>query len=117
MGRTPMLPSSLIDRICERLRDDWRRTGIGDLDRTPRDRRNFGGLLGGQQATFGALGSLLGSFGGGMAKRPDPPPLPPLSPASAAALDKTEKKLGFPLPPGVRQLYEIADGGFGPWDG
>lgn len=43
-------------------------------------------------------------------------PLP--SPATADALDGAEARLGFALPPALRQLYgEVADGGFGPGTG
>jgi hypothetical protein len=112
------LPPDLLARIRARLADDWRRTGVGDLDRTPCDRRRLPGLPGGQQPEMAALGSLLAGLGGGVAQRPAPPPLPPLVPVPSAALAKADAKLGFALPVGVRQLYgEIADGGFGPWGG
>jgi cell wall assembly regulator SMI1 len=115
---TGELPRDLLARIRARLADDWRRTGVGDFERTPRERRRLPGFLGDQQPGVAALGSLLGSLGGGMARRQAPPPLPPLAPVGAAALAKAETKLGFVLPIEVRQLYgEVADGGFGPWGG
>jgi SMI1/KNR4 family protein SUKH-1 len=40
------------------------------------------------------------------------------SPADAATLDRTERELGFPLPPTLRRIYaEVGNGGFGPGSG
>jgi SMI1/KNR4 family protein SUKH-1 len=39
-------------------------------------------------------------------------------PASSEALDEAEHIIGYPLPPLLRRLYaEVANGGFGPFDG
>ena len=43
-------------------------------------------------------------------------PLPP--PATPESFERAERRLGFALPPALRQLYaEVADGGFGPGSG
>ena len=39
------------------------------------------------------------------------------APATEAALGHADRQLGFPLPEPLRQLYRIADGGFGPGNG
>lgn len=45
----------------------------------------------------------------------EPPPYgePPEPPATADDIEASEEYLGFPLPPAVRELYEIANGGGG----
>jgi len=106
----------LIDRIKLRLEDDWRRTGAGDWQRTPRElrRRN--------DAPASPVGALLQTvldtaFDRAALHEPAKAP-PPVEPMSEKAIAKVEAQLGFRLPEALRQLYaEVTDGNFGPYFG
>ncbi len=109
----PKLSNELIERIRERLKDDWRRTGDGDWPRTPKERRRK------QEAptiVAGLMGAMLES-----AFSADPKSLEPLKtiePSTVQAVAKVEKSLGFALPDDLKQLYvDVGDGGFGPFNG
>lgn len=105
---------ALIARLRERAADPKRRTDAPQS-------LSFSGPGGTVTSMFGGMDSLLRAAGG-----VDPQaagfttdnttPLP--LPASAAVLEAAERKLGYPLPAGLRRLYlEVADGGFGPGGG
>ncbi len=106
------IDARLIERVRERIKDDWRRTGDGDWQRTPdelRPKRHSPSLA------AAMLTTLIDSL-------PSQPrqlePLKPIEPLGEKAVAKTEKTLGFRLPVQLRQLYlEVGDGGFGPWFG
>lgn len=106
------ISAELIERIRERLKDDWRRTGDGDWQRTP-------GELKRKWEAPSIAGALLHTLVNSLpAVPPDLEPLKTIEPLSERAVAKVEKDLGFALPPQLRQLYlEIGDGGFGPWFG
>lgn len=105
------LSSNLLGRIRDRLQDDWRRTGEGDWQRTPRDRRR-------RQDNPSLVGSLLQHVFDSAVDSPPDQPLKPLVRLSESAVAKVEKQLGFRLPRDLRQLYtEVADGNFGPFFG
>jgi hypothetical protein len=71
----------------------------------------LGGLLGGKQM-FASIGDQTFSFGA----KSEPTPAPP--PCAEAQVATAEAKLGFAIPPALRQFYlEVADGGVGPGDG
>jgi hypothetical protein len=79
----------------------------------------FGGGAGGGPAGFAVVGPGAGTAGGfvsfGGAGESAPAEIRPLM---TADLEAAEAKLGFALPPALRQAYlEIGDGGFGPGDG
>jgi hypothetical protein len=106
------LPQDLVERIRARLKDDWRRTGEGDWQRTPPERRR-------KQDNPTLVGSMLQSlFDSAVASKTPAEPLKPIEPMSDKAVAKIEKSLGFTLPPALRQLYlEVGDGNFGPYFG
>jgi hypothetical protein len=140
-GEYALLEEDLLQRVVERAADPDRRTHASgamarsqpfDLDAIARDleanphvddetksqldgmaRRVglFTGLLGGlgglRTASLGGPGFVIGFAGaGGKLGRP----------ASRPAIEQAEKSLRFPIPAPLRQLYELADGGFGPGD-
>jgi hypothetical protein len=126
------LPDALLDRLRQRVADPGRRidhrasrfqAGIAGLD--------LGQLFGQLRQAQADLGRIVAANQAGI---PDPEmtakaeeagvamstpvdaPLP--APAPAEALDRAEGRLGFALPPALRQLFgEVADGGFGPGTG
>jgi len=126
------LPDALLDRLRLRIADPVRRidqrpsrfqAGMMSLD--------LGQLFGQLRQAQADLGRIVAANEAGV---PDPAmtaqaeevgaamstpvetPLP--SPASAETLDRAEARLGFALPPALRQLHgEVADGGFGPGTG
>ena len=132
------LPLDLFQRIADRANDPMRRTAMAsaNANATPLD---LGSLMGDfrehappqAQGLLGALGKMLSMFGGtmpgftmmgpggpmsvggGMPSGPQPLAPPP----GEAALARAEAAIGRPLPDEVRQLYAIADGGFGPGEG
>jgi len=106
------LPENLIERIRARLRDEWRRTGEGDWQRTPPTLRR-------KHENPSLVGSMIQSiFDSGFANSAPAEPLKPIEPLGEAAVAKIEKTLGFRLPEDLRQLYrEVGDGNFGPFFG
>jgi hypothetical protein len=106
------ISAELLERIRERLKDDWRRTGDGDWQRTPQELKR-------KWEAPSIAGALLHSLVNSLPSAPvDLEPLKPIEPLSEKAVAKVEKDLGFSLPPQLRQMYlEIGDGGFGPWFG
>ena len=129
-----MISQEQFDRIAERAGDVRRRTFASgaeaaadpvDLDNLMADFEQHAppaakGLLG----MVGKLGGMLG-LEGMVAMGPDGPirfggeaPARELSAApDEARLAEAERRIGRPLPPEVRQLYAIGDGGFGPGGG
>ena len=129
-----MISQEQFDRIAERAGDVRRRTFASgaeaaadpvDLDNLMADFEQHAppaakGLLG----MVGKLGGMLG-LEGMVAMGPDGPirfggeaPAPDLSAApDEARLAEAERRIGRPLPPELRQLYAIGDGGFGPGGG
>jgi hypothetical protein len=112
VGMGDRLPEDLVERIGARLKDEWRRTGEGDWQRTPPALRR-------KHENPTLVGSMLQSiFDSTLANAAPAEPLKPIEPLSEAAVAKVEKSLGFPLPGDLRQLYrEIGDGNFGPFFG
>lgn len=105
------LSDGLIERIRRRLADDWRRTGEGDWQRTPPERRA-------RQDNPSIVGTLLQSIVDSALLSPPGEPLKPLAPLKDKDVAKAEASLGFRLPEALRKLYlEIADGNFGPYFG
>ena len=125
-----------LQRIAGRAGDVERRTyssGVEfnaqpvDFGRLTDDLRQHGapgaqGLLG----AFGKVAGMFGSLGGGVvAMGPDgpvrfggkPPSRQLAPPPGAEALARAETKIGRSLPDDLRDLYSIADGGFGPGGG
>jgi SMI1 / KNR4 family (SUKH-1) len=126
------LPDTLLERLRGRIADPAGRVdqrpsqfeaGIASLD--------LGQLFGQLRQAQANLGRIVAANQAGI---PDPdmtakaeeigvamstPIEAPLrSPATAEAIDRAEARLGFALPPAVRQIYgEVADGGFGPGTG
>ena len=133
----PDLPLDLFKRIADRANDPMRRTFMSgaeanaqplDLDGLTKDFKQHAPPQ--AQGLLGALGKMQSLFGGGMpgfmmmgpggmvrfgGKPAGPQPLRP--PPSEQELDAAAEAIGRPLPAEVRQLYAIADGGFGPGDG
>ena len=129
-----MISQEQFDRIAERAGDVRRRTFASgaeaaadpvDLDNLMADFEQHAppaakGLLG----MVGKLGGMLG-LEGMVAMGPDGPirfggeaPARELSAApDEARLAEAERRIGRPLPPELRQLYAIGDGGFGPGGG
>jgi len=108
-----MLADGLIERINQRIKDDWRRTGDGDWPRTPKELRR-------KQESPTIMAGLVGSMIEGIlafdAKNLEP--LKPIVPLTEKAVAKVEKSLGFAVPNALRQLYlYVGDGGFGPFNG
>jgi hypothetical protein len=100
----------LIEQIRNRLADDWRRTGEGDWQRTPRDRRPI-------QPDLGLGGMLLSAFVNNL-PGPDPQPLKPIETLDDKEIAKVETRLGFRLPDDYRELVkQVGDGNFGPFLG
>ena len=129
-----MISQEQFDRIAERAGDVRRRTFASgaeaaadpvDLDNLMADFEQHAppaakGLLG----MVGKLGGMLG-LEGMVAMGPDGPirfggkaPARELSAApDEARLAEAERRIGRPIPPELRQLYAIGDGGFGPGGG
>lgn len=131
------ISGELLRRIAERARDPLRRTFMAGA-RTKAQPLDFGALVGGlsgstscaTQGLIGAVGKMesllggrmpnvVGAARGGMmtlsGSPAGPQPLP--APPGEDRLREAEAALGRSLPTEIRQLYEIADGGFGPGDG
>jgi hypothetical protein len=130
------LPLDLFKRIADRANDPMRRTAMAGVEAnaTPLD---LGSLMGDfhkhappqARGLLGALGKMQSMFGGNMpgftmmgpggmmsvGMQAGPEALAP--PPDEAELERAEAAFGQPLPNEVRQLYAIADGGFGPGDG
>jgi hypothetical protein len=132
------LPEVLLDRVVERAADPDRRTFAAavearseplDLDGMMRSlesnpfvddglKAQLGGVsrrvgfmskvlgLTGLRVTDAGPGFVMGFGSGGRLGRP----------ASQESFTRAEEALGFALPAALRQLYELADGGFGPGD-
>ena len=102
------LSADLIARIRARIAEDWRRTGDGDWLRMPKELRP-------KSHANGLMGEMLGAL---FSYQPaNVEALRPIEPLSDKAIAKIEQALGFSLPGQLRQLYEIGDGGFGPFNG
>jgi len=105
-----MLAADLIERISARVADPKARKDAPDWDALTAD-ANIITI----QTPFGAVAAACGLKPGPHAV---PPPAPLAAPASPHAIAGIEKRLGFPLPDDLKQLYgSIADGGFGPGSG
>ena len=125
-----------LDRIAERAGDVERRTYSSGVEANAKP-VDFGQLTddlkrhgapgtGGLLSAFGRVAGMFGSVGGGMvAMGPDgpirfggqPPSAKLPGPPDDSRLAWAEDQIGRPLPQELRQLYSIADGGFGPGDG
>jgi len=130
-----MISQEQFARIAERAGDVERRTytsGVEasaqplDFDQLADDLARHGapgaqGLLG----AFGKLGGMLGSIGGMVAMGPggavrfggEAPVRDPAAAPGPERLAMAERRIGRALPEELRQLYAIADGGFGPGGG
>ena len=106
IGDHPPLDGALLDRVRERAMDPDQRTAMARADRQP------GGLASALLAPVGLKMVGIGGPGMVMMRRGSSGKLG----ASATERDfaAVEEKLGFALPEPLRQLYAIADGGFGP---
>jgi hypothetical protein len=132
------IPSDLLGRISDRANDPMRRTYMAGAQASaqpldlgalmagfqkhgaPGAQAMLGGALGNLQKLMGGLGGGALMMGpGGLASLGGEPagPQPGAAPATEAALTSAEARIGRPLPSGLRQLYAIADGGFGPGSG
>ena len=106
------ISADLIERIRNRLKDDWRRTGDGDWQRTPKE------LKPKWQAPSLAAAAFAAAIEAIPSKPQELEPLKPIEPMGEKDVAKVEKTLGFRLPDQLRQLYlEVSDGNFGPWFG
>ncbi|MEO6255821.1 MAG: SMI1/KNR4 family protein [Sphingomicrobium sp.] len=109
LGEIAPLDPALVERVRARALDPDQRTAMARLDRQP------GGLL---SALVAPLGLKFVASGGGpgavMMRRGASGQLG--QPATECDFAAAEQQLGFALPPPLRQLYAIADGGFGPTD-
>ncbi|MEO8176616.1 MAG: SMI1/KNR4 family protein [Sphingomicrobium sp.] len=109
LGDIAPLDPALIERVRSRAIDPDQRTPMARADRQP------GGLLSALVAPIGlkvvATGLGPGSM---MMRRGTSGKLG--QPATEPVLAAAEQQLGFALPAPLRQLYAIADGGFGPTD-
>jgi hypothetical protein len=130
------LSPDLIDRLSARAHDPMRRTADASIQANARP-MDLGQVMADfqqhappqAQGLFGALDNLqglLGGSGGGFAMMGPGGPVsfgqaagsqPPAERASEAELAEAQRAIGRPLPAEVRQLYAIADGGFGPGGG
>ena len=120
------LPLELVERLRERANDPLRRSDSSSMSAHTVD---LGSLLGQIGPGAGPMQGFMGQFAevmkgfGVMAPMPagdhasgrDREPLPP--PVTDDQIALAETAVGRPLPPPLRQLYAIADGGFGPGDG
>lgn len=106
------IAAELIERIRQRLQDDWRRTGDGDWQRTPDDLRR-------KWEAPNLAAAMLAKVIDSLPSKPvELEPVRPINPMTERDVAKVEKSLGFKLPLQLRQLYlEIGDGNFGPWFG
>jgi hypothetical protein len=131
------IPLDLFQRISERANDPMRRTYMSgaaagaqplDMSQLMADFQKHAPEQ--AQGLLGAFGKMQGMFGGNMpgmmmmgpgglmsmgGEAAGPQPLPPAP--SEAELKQAEAAIGRPLPDEVKQLYAIADGGFGPGEG
>lgn len=130
------IEDNLLERISARAHDPLRRTDMSGAQAASQP-LDLGSLLGdlqkhgapGAQPLLGAFGRLSSLFGGlesvasnfavvTPGTKADPSNVTPLAPPpSVGRLDAAEVAIGRPLPPEVRQLYAVADGGYGPGDG
>lgn len=138
----PPLAPDLLERIRARAVDPERRTylagaaarsspvGLSDLeDELHRNAgaipdqalTGLGRLLSGLRRLGPVAGlpglSVSGAQGGGMVMMTAGAAGTLGTPASDVALDRADRELGIRLPEPMRQLYRIADGGFGPGSG
>ena len=102
---TPLNPA-LLERVRERALDPEQRTPMARADRQP------GGLMSALLAPFGLKTLDTGGPGVTMMRRGSSGKLG--APATERDFAAAEQQLGFALPTPLRQLYAIADGGFGP---
>lgn len=137
-GHHPPIDEVLLQRICERAGDPQRRSGLADmmaqsepveLDAMARQVEANDYLddrvkaqLGGMARHAGLLSKMLGMAGLRVARMGGAGFVMGFAgadgklgrPATQAAIEQAEKALGFALPAPLRQLYDLADGGFGP---
>ena len=128
------LSTDLLMRLKVRAADPGKRTASHPSQFTAAvQTMDLAGLLGGIMGLRKDLGRAVEASRTGIADpeisakaadlagrmtTPAPQPARGPEPASEAALQAAEAKLGFALPPTVRQLYgSVANGGFGPGDG
>ena len=105
------ISSDLIERIRERLKVDFRRTGDGNWLRMPQEWRH-------RQAPAFPMSILWKKINDAAAADEMAKELKPIEPLDEKAVARVEKSLGRKLPLQLRQLYlEIGDGGFGPFSG
>lgn len=106
LGDIPPLDAALLDRVRERALDPDQRTPMARADQAP------GGLM---SALLRPLGlKIIDSPGPGAAMMWRGASGKLGRPATERDFAAAEEQLGFALPAPLRQLYGIADGGFGP---
>jgi hypothetical protein len=108
LAELPPLDDALVERIRARALDPDRRTPMARAERSP------GGLASAFLMPFGL--KAVGAGGPGMALMRRGASGKLGAPATEADFAAAEARLGFALPAPLRQLYAIADGGFGPSD-
>ena len=130
-----MLSDELLNRVRERAQDPEWCNDSASISGQTMDLETMLGQLGGAGEQFRAMQEQIGGMMGPFASimqgfgvvNPMPKPaeakaaqrkinqVPP--PASDEAIAGAEAALGFALPDDLKQLYAIADGGFGPGQG
>ena len=138
------IPADLLQRVAKRAHDPRRRTADASLvaDAQPLDLEamvgqlvaqdhpqasQLQGMLGNLTGMLGGMGGMQQALGGMVMAGPDgtyriggeapTEPTKLAGPPTQHALGEAERRIGRPLPPELRQLYSIGDGGFGPGDG
>jgi hypothetical protein len=105
-----MLAVDLVDRLSRRAADPKTRKDAPDVETLLADANVVP-----MRTPFGVAAMACGLKHG---PRPRPTPLPLAAPAAPDVVARAEKRLGFPLPDDLKQIYgAIADGGFGPGGG
>jgi hypothetical protein len=139
MAAHPPLDDTLVARLRARAMDPERRTSASglddtatpvDLDAASRAVRDTDAIddvtraqLGALAERAGTLSRLLGGLGVSAIRRRGPGFMMRVggggrrgAPLEEADVVRADERLGFRLPTPLRQLYAIADGGFGPGD-
>ena len=110
------IPDELLARIRMRAADPGKRTGAAEFEGAASAAMAGMGV---RRMSLGPFSAMMGSGVPGQPamseSQPEDEDLP--APADAETLASVEAELGFALPAGLRQLYGIADGGFGPGSG
>ena len=105
-----MLAADLIDRLSARAADPKTRKDAPDWETLLAD-ANVVTI----KTPFGAVAGVRGLKHD---PQPEPAPAPLAAPVSPKDIASAEKRLGFPFPDDLKQLYSaIANGGFGPGSG